>query len=376
MMMIKTWCCDFNRVPDAAPTDYNDQAIVQRTYNDMLDRLAKLDDSGFEGVFFAEHHFIKSLMPVPNLLIAALAQRTRRIKIGVLGNVLPFHQPWRLAEEIATLDYLTEGRLEIGVSSGVPFEFDFVNIDPDDVRPIYGEILEILDLAMQDEIVNFEGKYFKFKDVPIMPRPREEIRRRRWMSLYSTATAERAATRGYKICSAYQSVETCRGLTEAYMAKADEAGVRVSADDIAVRRQVLVCETDAEAAEQKEKLLAANAEQTARMFAAALDRHDATKAKVSDDIKNSGVLDAAAPSHGPNSTTGGPRGLPMPALMSDDEYIFGSPTTVAEIIINQCRGMGGNNMIAFHPHSLDRDGVRKLYEKMWPKVHDILAKAA
>jgi alkanesulfonate monooxygenase SsuD/methylene tetrahydromethanopterin reductase-like flavin-dependent oxidoreductase (luciferase family) len=374
--MIKTWCCDFNRVPNASPTDYNDQKVVQRTYNDMLDRLAALDATDFEGVFFAEHHFIKSLMPVPNLLIAALAQRTSRLKIGVLGNVLPFHQPWRLAEEISTLDYLTEGRLEIGVSSGVPFEFDFVNIDPDDVRPIYGEILEILDLALADEILTYEGKYFKFKDVPIMPRPRDEVRRRKWMSLYSTATAERAASRGYKICSAYQSVETCRTLTDAYMAKADEVGARVSADDIAVRRQVMICETDSEAAEQKEKLLEANAAQTARMFAAALDRHDSTKAKVSEDIKNSGVLDAAAPSHGPDSKTGGPRGLPMPALMSDDEYIFGSPETVAETIISQCRGMGGNNMIAFHPHALDREGVIDLYAKMWPKVHEVLAKAA
>jgi alkanesulfonate monooxygenase SsuD/methylene tetrahydromethanopterin reductase-like flavin-dependent oxidoreductase (luciferase family) len=374
--MIKTWCCDFNRVPNASPTDYNDQKIVQRTYNDMLDRLAAMDDSGFEGVFFAEHHFIKSLMPVPNLLIAALAQRTKRVKIGVLGNVLPFHQPWRLAEEISTLDYLTEGRLEIGVSSGVPFEFDFVNIDPDDVRPIYSEILEILDLALEDEILNYQGKYFKFKDVPIMPRPREEVRRRKWMSLYSTATAERAAARGYKICSAYQSVETCAKLTEAFLAKGDEVGVKLSADDIGVRRQVMICETDSEAAEQKEKLLAANAEQTARMFSAALNRHDATAAKVSDDIKNSGVLDAAAPSHGKDSKTGGPRGLPMPALMSDDEYIFGSPAAVAETIINQCRGIGGNNMIAFHPHSLDRQGVIDLYGKMWPKVHEIMAKAA
>jgi alkanesulfonate monooxygenase SsuD/methylene tetrahydromethanopterin reductase-like flavin-dependent oxidoreductase (luciferase family) len=375
-MMIKTWCCDFNRVPNASPTDYNDQKIVQQTYNDMLDRLSALDDSGFEGVFFAEHHFIKSLMPVPNLLIAALAQRTKRVKIGVLGNVLPFHQPWRLAEEISTLDYLTEGRLEIGVSSGVPFEFDFVNIDPEDVRPMYSEILEILDLALDAEILNYEGKHFKFKDVPIMPRPRDEARRRKWMSLYSTATAERAASRGYKICSAYQSVETCAKLTEAYLAKGDQMGVKVSADDIGVRRQVMICETDAEAAEQKEKLLEANAAQTARMFASALDRHDATAAKVSDDIKNSGVLDAAAPSHGKDSKTGGPRGLPMPALMSDDEYIFGSPASVAEVIISQCRGIGGNNMIAFHPHSLHREGVQNLYAKMWPKVHEIIAKAA
>jgi alkanesulfonate monooxygenase SsuD/methylene tetrahydromethanopterin reductase-like flavin-dependent oxidoreductase (luciferase family) len=374
--MIKTWCCDFNRVPNAVPSDYNDQNVVQRTYNDMLDRLAAMDNSDFEGVFFAEHHFIKSLMPVPNLLIAALAQRTKRIKIGVLGNVLPFHQPWRLAEEVSTLDYLTEGRLEIGVASGVPFEFDFVNIEPEDVRPIYAEILDILDLALDAEFVNYEGKYFQFRDLPVMPRPREEPRRRKWMTLYSAATAERAAARGYKICSAYQSVETCAKLTEAYLAKGDEAGVRVSADDIGVRRQVMIFESEGEVEEQKERLLKAGAEQTVKMFASALDRHDATKAKVPDDVKNSGVLDAAAPSHGPAAPTGGPRGLPMPSLMSADEYIFGTPASVAENIIEQCRGIGANHMIAFHPHALDRDGVKHLYSAMWPKVHEILAKAA
>jgi alkanesulfonate monooxygenase SsuD/methylene tetrahydromethanopterin reductase-like flavin-dependent oxidoreductase (luciferase family) len=368
--MFKVWCCEFNRLPNGELEDHLDPEIVQQTFDDMLRRTASLDDKGFEGVFFAEHHFLKTLMPTPNLLIAALAQRTSRLKLGVLGNVLPFHQPWRLAEEMGVLDYLTGGRLEIGVASGVPFEYDYVNIAAEDVRPMYAEVLDILDLASKGEYVTYKGKYYDYTGLPVMPRPRPEARRRKWMTLYSAATAQNAAVRGYNICSAYQSVENARKVTDAYFAKGEEIGIALSEDNVGIRRQVNICATDREAEERHPDLLARARQLSAEIFQAALARHDAAEGKqVDEGVKQTGIVDAASPTQ---------QGLKVPtdSLVSfEDEYVFGSPETVAEKIIHQCRGIGANHFIAYHSPALNRAEVETLYASHWPKVIEILAKA-
>ena len=100
---IKTWTFEFHVIPGRGVPDYEDRALVQHTFDRNLQRLVELEGYGFEGVFFSEHHFLNSLSPVPNLLIAAVAKMTSRLRLGVMGNVLPFHQPWRLAEELATM---------------------------------------------------------------------------------------------------------------------------------------------------------------------------------------------------------------------------------------------------------------------------------
>jgi alkanesulfonate monooxygenase SsuD/methylene tetrahydromethanopterin reductase-like flavin-dependent oxidoreductase (luciferase family) len=370
--MIKTWVCEFNRLPNAPTEDYTNPAVVQEAIDALMVRLNGLDDTAFEGVFFAEHHFVKALMPVPNLFLGALGQTTKRLKLGVLGNVLPFHQPWRLAEELHMLDYLTQGRLEIGVASGVPFEFDYVNIAPDDVRPIYAEVLEFIDLALENEYVTYKGKFFDFRGVPVMPRPRPETRKRKWMTLYSKGTAQLAASKGYKICTAYQSVDAIREVNEAYFAKADELGISAGPDDVAVRRQVNICETDSEAQDQHPELLANARRQSAEIFAAAManmDKADSRRHGVDKGVEQTGIVDAAAPKNKDIRS-------PLDGMISmEDEYLFGSPATVAERIIDQCRRMRGNHFMAYHSPALGADKLPDLYGKYWPQVHTILAKA-
>src|SRR4249920_2126022 len=148
---IKTWTFEFHVIPGRGVPDYEDQQLVQQTFDRNLRRLVELEGYGFEGVFFSEHHFLNSLSPVPNLLIAALAKMTTRFRLGVMGNVLPFHQPWRLAEELATLDFLG--------------------------------------LATEHKHVSFRGDFYDFEDIPSMHRPRSEARRRHWMTIYSPETA-------------------------------------------------------------------------------------------------------------------------------------------------------------------------------------------
>jgi alkanesulfonate monooxygenase SsuD/methylene tetrahydromethanopterin reductase-like flavin-dependent oxidoreductase (luciferase family) len=98
------------------PNNYFDPRTGGANYREHLDEMTYCEELGFDGVVFNEHHYSAyGTMPSPNLIAAALSQRTQRIKIGVLGNILPLRQhPVRVAEEYAMIDCLTEGRLIAG----------------------------------------------------------------------------------------------------------------------------------------------------------------------------------------------------------------------------------------------------------------------
>jgi alkanesulfonate monooxygenase SsuD/methylene tetrahydromethanopterin reductase-like flavin-dependent oxidoreductase (luciferase family) len=107
---------------------------------EMLDQIALAEDLGFGECWFAEHHFTEySLLPSPNLMIAAALQRTRRMRFGNYINVLPMHHPLRLAAEAATLDNLAGGRFDFGIGKGVrPGEFAKFGLAFDDALALQG----------------------------------------------------------------------------------------------------------------------------------------------------------------------------------------------------------------------------------------------
>jgi len=246
--MINPWAFHYNNIQARKSPAYDDQRTVQHTFNANLELLASLEGMGFEGVFFSEHHFLSSLSPCPNLLLAAVAKMTKKLRLGVMGNVLPLHQPWRLAEELAMLDYISEGRLEIGVASGVPPELLFANIPQDDVRPMFAEALDFLDQAHEHKRLTHHGKFWNYDDLPILPRLRNESRRRRWMTVISESSCRVAARRAYKVCTGFQSIQTILKCFDGYREEADKIGLNVGPDDLGVRRQVLIWDTDSSAA--------------------------------------------------------------------------------------------------------------------------------
>jgi alkanesulfonate monooxygenase SsuD/methylene tetrahydromethanopterin reductase-like flavin-dependent oxidoreductase (luciferase family) len=98
--------------------------VAVRTYAEHLDAWEEMDRLGYDGVGFNEHHCSPyGLMNSPNLMAAAAAQRTKRLKLLIYGNLLPLHEPLRLAEELAMLDCLSNGRLISGFARGIPREY-------------------------------------------------------------------------------------------------------------------------------------------------------------------------------------------------------------------------------------------------------------
>jgi alkanesulfonate monooxygenase SsuD/methylene tetrahydromethanopterin reductase-like flavin-dependent oxidoreductase (luciferase family) len=372
--MIKVWDFDFNQVAGKEMADYEDHHAIQRAFDFNLDLMVSLERRGFEGVFYSEHHFIASMSPCPNLLVASLAAKTERMRIGVMGNVLPFHQPWRLAEELNMLDYLTKGRLEIGVASGVPPEFLFVNIAQPDIRPMYSEILDFLQLAEKESMVTFKGKYIDLEGVPIMPRPRKEARRRYWVTIYSEASCRDAAQRNFKVCTGYQSVETAAVAFDGYRDEAAKAGHIVGPDDIGVRRQVLLWDTQSEAEALHAELQISNKARMEAMFKVVMERLHKDGSGPSESVKETGVMDAASvPREQPGDNK--PKVLKSGALVvSDDEFITGTPENVAEQIIDQCRRLGAGNLMAYHSPTMSEEQITHNYD-LWEQVIPILQKA-
>jgi len=143
-----------------------------KTYAEHLEAWEEMERLGFDGVVMNEHHGTPyGTMNSPNLLAASIIQRTKRMKICIYGNLLPIHEPLRLAEELAMLDCLSNGRLIAGVARGAPREYRFYNIAMAESRARFEECFEVMRKAWTQESFSHEGEFFSYKDVAIWPRP-------------------------------------------------------------------------------------------------------------------------------------------------------------------------------------------------------------
>lgn len=312
--MIKSWIFEFMHAPapDAPPE------TVTAAFDANLALWQEAEALGFHGIFFSEHHFLgQSYSPSPNLLIAAIAQRTARLRLGVMGMVLPFYEPWRVLEEIGMLDHLTGGRLEVGCAAGIPQELGPAGLGRDSARERFDEILAIVDAGLAGGPITHRGRHWNFDALRVSPRPRQQPAPPKWTTVVSDGSAAKSAERRSKICTGFQSVARIAEIFDAYRSAAADAGWSPTPDDIAIRRNVAVAASAAEAAE-----IDAVAKETARAVLAGDTRVMAAKS----------LLDA------PDKAAG--------FTVDDAEFIAGTPDQVAEQIVEQCRGCGAGHFLA------------------------------
>ena len=129
---------------------------------------------GLDAIWLAELHFApeRSVLASPLVLAAAIAERTRRMKIGTAVQVLPLCHPLRLAEEVATIDQISEGRFIFGVGrSGFARTYEAYGVSYGESRERFAETLEIVKLAWTEERFSYRGKYFSFDKVALVPKP-------------------------------------------------------------------------------------------------------------------------------------------------------------------------------------------------------------
>jgi alkanesulfonate monooxygenase SsuD/methylene tetrahydromethanopterin reductase-like flavin-dependent oxidoreductase (luciferase family) len=159
------------------PNSLFDRQKARGLYQEYIDELAYADELGFDGVVLNEHHQnIYGLMPSPNLIAAALSQRTSRSKIVVLGNLIPLQfRPLRVAEEYAMLDCMTDGRIVAGLAPGGGHEPYSYGYSPPLARERFWEGIDLIVQAWtQDGPTSFEGKHYTLRYVNPWPQPLQQ----------------------------------------------------------------------------------------------------------------------------------------------------------------------------------------------------------
>lgn len=171
-------------------------------YKGFIDYVVEADRLGFEGIFLVEHHFsgIGQVSATLNLL-SYLAARTERIRLGTAVTVLPWHNPILLAEEAATLDLLSDGRLDLGIGKGYrEIEFNGFDIPKEEAQERYDEILEIMLKAWATtERFSWRSKRWSFNDIVVEPEVVQKPHPPLWTGAGTPSSIERVARAGQNI---------------------------------------------------------------------------------------------------------------------------------------------------------------------------------
>src|SRR6266446_1410475 len=143
-------------------------------YAEMFDLIALADSLGFDVAWLAELHFggAFSLLSNPLMVVPAIAARVPRIRIGTAVVLLPLHHPLSCAEQAATADLLSGGRLEFGVGRGsIPTQFHGFRVPVADNRARFDECLEIIRLAWTRERFSYRGRFYEVDNLSVVPKP-------------------------------------------------------------------------------------------------------------------------------------------------------------------------------------------------------------
>jgi alkanesulfonate monooxygenase SsuD/methylene tetrahydromethanopterin reductase-like flavin-dependent oxidoreductase (luciferase family) len=299
--MIKSWIFELPSVDLEAPAP-------GPAYDWFLREWDRAEALNFEGVFLSEHHLPNYLSQSPNILLAAMAMRTSRIRMGVMALTAPMYHPSRLAEEISMLDHLCKGRLEIGLARGAnPVEVGLIGMPAQEMQPRLLEALDIIEGALTaSEPFSYDGQFYKCKNL-VVPRTLQQPLPPRWLPTATPESAALAARRGYKTCGAFLSADRIAENFDVYRAAAVAAGRVVGPDDLGIRRIVIIDEDG-----------------------------DKARSHIKDSLRSFGPIEA------------------LPPWFSSDEVVAGTPDEVARNLIGQCERTGAGHVLIYGGWPLSR----------------------
>ena len=315
-------------------------------YEARLTLIEAYDREGFYAYHVAEHHSTPlGMAPSPSVFLAAVAQRTRRLRFGPMVYALPLYHPLRLIEEICMLDQMSGGRLDIGFGRGSsPIELAVYGQDPEEAQRIYAEGLDLILQGLTRKTLDFTGEFFTFTDVPVELEPLQKPHPPLWYGVHSTESAERAARRGLNIVSLDPAAPT-RSFTDRFR----DVWREVHADDGAVRpkiglgRFVVVADDDETALRIAHRAYPVWHQSFTFLFR----------------------LRGSSPRH--------PRPPDFDGVMASGQGIAGSPDTVCAFLQSQLNTAGANYLVgqfAFGDISLDEAlrSVGLFSEKVMPAL--------
>lgn len=341
--MVETWVFSFLSANNWSSEEPPGPAESQEVYDRYLQLLARCDQLGIDGVAFAEHHFhAMCLTPSPHLVVAALASRTENLRFTTLGSVLPLHDARRYAEEVGMLDYLTGGRFEPGIAPGAgDREAVRAGIASDEVRPRYYSGADVFAKAIGNSQITHHDAFYDLEQVPMVPAMRPETGRATWATVMSQTSAEWTGRRGHKLCTAFVPVPVAADFAARYRAAAETAGHDVDPTMLGLRRRVFVAETDARARE---------------LYESSADKFEI-------------IANARAAETGDDEIR---RRMTHP-----DDFAIGSPSTVADKLIEQCRAGGYGAVMCWTDFAqFQHDDLARSHELLGSEVAPVLRSAA
>jgi alkanesulfonate monooxygenase SsuD/methylene tetrahydromethanopterin reductase-like flavin-dependent oxidoreductase (luciferase family) len=181
---------------------WRDRSVpLNSVYQTALERFAIMDRTGYDAVWLAEHHFSSfSVCPSVHMMGTMAAARTTRLRIGMAVSLAPFYNPLRLAEEVALLDVLSGGRVNWGAGRGFERgEFAAFGIPGEESAPRFHETVDIVLKAWTNQRLTYEGKFYRYDGVEVLPKPLQAPHPPTWMAASSAPAIDWAASQGHSI---------------------------------------------------------------------------------------------------------------------------------------------------------------------------------
>jgi alkanesulfonate monooxygenase SsuD/methylene tetrahydromethanopterin reductase-like flavin-dependent oxidoreductase (luciferase family) len=221
-----------------------------RHFEERLKLIEAYDRAGFYGYHVAEHHMTPlGYAPSPNVFLAAVAQRTRRLRFGPLVYLLPLYHPLRIIEEICMLDQISGGRLLLGVGRGIsPVEVGFFGIDYARGMQQFEEALAVIRLGLTHDELTYRGEFYNFDAVPIVMKPAQLPHPPLWYGISRPETVKWAAENDVNLVSFLRPMAEMRPLVEQFRAEWTALGKPLAAlPRIGMTRHIVVAESEEEA---------------------------------------------------------------------------------------------------------------------------------
>ena len=219
-----------------------------QSFEELLEQIQLTERLGFDEAWFAEHHHSDyGMLASPNLIIAALAHRTERLRFGNLVNALPLHDPMRLAEECAILDILTGGRLNVGLGRGVARDDLKHGLDRDTAQALFEEGAEIMRRAWTEDTFTHAGTAWNYVNISCRPRPLQRPHPPIYYGATSPESPVVVARRGWNLALSRQPIANVVRAIAAYRAERAALGDPPGGGDTLMVRDIYVADTDKQA---------------------------------------------------------------------------------------------------------------------------------
>lgn len=358
-------------MPRLGRKHFNPQAAID-TYAQHLQAWVELERQGFDGIAINEHHGTPfGLGNSPNLIAAAISQLTQKLKILIYANLLPLHEPLRLAEEIAMLDCLSNGRLIAGVARGAPREYRIFNIPMSESRGRFEECFEVMRRAWTEDSFSFEGRYYSYQDVSIWPRPVQQPHPPVWVpATGSRETIEWAAANDVSITPGVFAGPMREDTIRYYSQCLARHGRKITPDRLSVMIECYV-------ADSKEKAVEEYGPYLMYLFNTLLAYDQVTQ----NEVHRKGYYSPTAFQHLRQG---------MKGTLAEDATVFnkwtmetvraaaenmpiGTPDEVAERIIAECNEAGANNVLLVcnrgdMPQEMFINQIRRIGTEVLPRL--------